>query len=78
MAVLDWSQYPDVESVPDRLSGAWVFRDTRLPIQTIFLNLEAGMTPAEIAEEFDIELVRIQALLHFAAESLSTDPVLTS
>jgi uncharacterized protein (DUF433 family) len=67
MAVLDWSQYPDVESVPDRLSGAWVCRDTRLPVQTIFLNFEAGMNPAEIAEEFDIELSRIEALPKFAS-----------
>jgi hypothetical protein len=30
MATLDWSQCPAVESVPDRRSGAWVFRNTRM------------------------------------------------
>ena len=32
MATLDWSQCPALESVPGRLSGAWVFRDTRMPL----------------------------------------------
>ena len=32
MAALDWSQCPAVESVPDRVGGAWVFKGTRLPV----------------------------------------------
>ena len=39
---LDWSQCSAVESVPGRLNGAWVFRDTRLPVSVVFENLEAG------------------------------------
>jgi uncharacterized protein (DUF433 family) len=39
MATLDWSQYPPVESIPGRVSGAWVFRDTRLPVATVIENL---------------------------------------
>ncbi|MGO9258471.1 MAG: DUF433 domain-containing protein [Bryobacteraceae bacterium] len=31
-----------MESVPGRRSGAWVFRDTRIPVATVFENLEAG------------------------------------
>ena len=31
MANLDWSQCPAVESVPGKMSGAWVFRNTPLP-----------------------------------------------
>jgi len=42
MASLDWSQCPAVERVPGRRSGAWVFRDTRMPVATVFENLEAG------------------------------------
>ena len=42
MAILDWSKCPAVESVPGRLSGAWVFRDTRMPVSAVFENLEAG------------------------------------
>ena len=70
MATLDWSQCPTVESVPGRLSGAWVFRDTRMPVSTVFENLEAGATIDEIAEWFDITREQILAVLDFAARSL--------
>jgi hypothetical protein len=39
-ATLDWSQCPAVESIPGKVSGAWVFRDTRLPVATVIENLE--------------------------------------
>lgn len=76
MALLDWSQCPAVESVPGRVSGAWVFKGTRMPVQTVFVNLEAGMSPQEITEEFDVTLDQIQAVLHFASQSLETEPVM--
>ena len=38
MANLDWSQCPAVESIPGKVSGAWVFRGTRMPVQTVFEN----------------------------------------
>jgi uncharacterized protein (DUF433 family) len=38
MAALDWSQCPVVESVPGKVSGAWVLRGTRMPVKTIFEN----------------------------------------
>ncbi|MGA2116927.1 MAG: DUF433 domain-containing protein [Bryobacteraceae bacterium] len=62
MAALDRSQCPAVESVPDRRSGAWVFRDTRMPVATVFENPEVGSS---------IE----QAVLEFAARSLDAPPV---
>jgi uncharacterized protein (DUF433 family) len=74
MAILDWSQCPAVESVPGRVSGAWVFRDTRMPVSTVFLNLEAGSTVDEIIEQFDVTREQINAVLEFAARSLETTP----
>jgi hypothetical protein len=44
MTTLDWSQCPAVESVPGRLSGAWVFKDTRMPVSTVFGNDPEGAT----------------------------------
>jgi uncharacterized protein (DUF433 family) len=70
MATLDWSQCPAVESVPGRLSGAWVFRDTRMPVSAVFENLEAGATVDEIAEWFDISKEQIIEVLEFTARSL--------
>ena len=40
--MLDWSSCPEVESHPDRVSGAWVFRGTRVPVAALFKNLEDG------------------------------------
>ena len=74
MATLDWSQCPAVESVPDRRSGAWVFRDTRVPVATVFENLEAGSSIEEIMEQFHVTREQIQAVLEFAARSLDAPP----
>jgi uncharacterized protein (DUF433 family) len=71
MATLDWSQCPAVESVPGRLSGAWVFRDTRMPVSAVFENLEAGATVDEIAEWFDISKEQVIEVLQFAARSVA-------
>jgi uncharacterized protein (DUF433 family) len=70
MAVLDWSQCPAVESVPGRLGGAWVFRNTRMPVSAVFENLEAGASIKDIIEQFDITQEQINAVLEFAARSL--------
>lgn len=74
MAILDWSQCPSVESVPDRRSGAWVFRDTRMPVSTIFENFEAGSSIEEIIEQYDVTREQIRAVLEFAARSLDPPP----
>ena len=71
MSTLDWSQCPAVESVPDRVHGAWVFRDTRMPVALVFENLEAGMNVDEIMEQFDVTREQINAVLEFAARSLA-------
>jgi len=61
---------PVVESVPGRLSGAWMFKDTRMPVSAVFENLEAGATIDEIVEQFDITRDQIKTVLEFAARSL--------
>jgi uncharacterized protein (DUF433 family) len=67
---LDWAQCPAVESIPGKLSGAWVFRGTRMPVATVFENLEDGLTIDEIIEQFDVTREQIAAVLEFAARSL--------
>ena len=69
MAILDWSQCPAVESVPGRVSGAWVFRNTRLPVATVFENLE-DLSIEEVTKQFDVTREQIQAVLDFVAQSL--------
>jgi uncharacterized protein (DUF433 family) len=72
MAALDWSQCPAVESVPGKVSGAWLFRGTRMPVATVFENLEAGASIEEIMEWFDLTREQITTVLEFAARSLET------
>jgi uncharacterized protein (DUF433 family) len=72
--VLDWSQCPAVESVPGKVSGAWVFRGTRMPVQTVFANLEAGLSLDEITEVFGVTPEEVRAVLHFATENLEKPP----
>jgi uncharacterized protein (DUF433 family) len=69
---LDWSKCPAVERVPGKVSGAWVFRGTRLPVATIFENLEDGMSIDEIMDQFDVTREQVTAVLDFAARSLET------
>ena len=73
MVGLDWSQCPAVESVPGKMSGAWVFRGTRMPVAIVFENLEAGMTIDELVEMYDgLTREQVKAVLDFAARSLET------
>lgn len=68
---LDWSQCAAVERVPGKVSGAWVFRGTRLPVATVFENLQDGMTVEEVMEQFDVTREQVNAVLEFAARSLA-------
>lgn len=70
MQPLDWSQCPEVESIPGKVGGAWVFYGTRMPVATVFENLEDGMTIDEIAEQFPVTREQIKTVLEFAAQSL--------
>ena len=69
----DWSQCEVVESVPGKVSGAWVFRGTRIPVASVFENLEDGLTADEIVRMFEgLTRAQVNAVLEFAARSLTT------
>jgi len=71
MAALDWSECPAVESVPEKVSGAWVFRGTRMPVSVVFKNLEDGLNLDELIQLYDgLTREQIKAVLDFAARSL--------
>ena len=70
MAVLDWSQCAAVESVPGKVSGAWVFKGTRTPVAIVFENLEDGMSIDEVMEQFPVTREQVKAVLEFTARSL--------
>ena len=69
MAALDWSQCPAVESIPGKVSGAWVFKGTRLPVATVIENLE-DLSIDEVIEQFEVTREQVAAVLEFVAQSL--------
>jgi len=70
---LDWSQCEAVESVPGKVSGAWVFRGTRIPAAAVFENLEDGLTVDQVVQMFDgLTRQQVKAVLDFAARSLES------
>jgi len=72
MATLDWSQCPAVESIPGKVSGAWVFRGTRMPVATVFENLEAGATIDDIMQWFDVTREQVTEVLSFVVRSFES------
>ena len=69
--MLDWSQCPAVERIPGKVSGAWVLRGTRMPVATIFENLEAGASIDDIMEWFEgLDRNHVKAVINFVARSL--------
>ena len=75
MANLDWSQCDAVESIPGKVSGAWVLKGTRMPVQAVFANLEAGMSVQEITEVFDgVKQEEVEAVIGFVVRSLDKEP----
>lgn len=76
MAALDWSRCPAVESIPGKVSGAWVFKGTRLPVATVIENLE-DLSIDEVIEQFDVTREQVAAVLEFVAQSLRASDVPT-
>ena len=69
--MLDWSTCPAVERVPDRVSGAWVFKGTRVPVKALFENLEDGARVDDFLEWFDaVTREQVETVLEHAERSL--------
>ena len=75
MASFDWSQCPAVESIPGKVSGAWVLKGTRMPVSAIFENIEAGASIDDIMQWFDgLDREQVKTVIEFADRSLDTPP----
>ncbi len=70
--MLDWKQCSAVERDALRMSGAWVFRGTRVPVRALFENLEDGAAVDDFLEWFPgVQRTQAEAVLEFAAASLA-------
>ena len=67
----NWETCSAVESVPGRLSGAWVFTGTRVPVSALFGNLAAGATVKDFLDWFPgVEEWQVTAVLEHEGKSL--------
>ena len=74
-ADLGWAGCIAVERDPQRVSGVWAFRGSRIPVAALFENLEDGVSLAEFVELFP-GVTQEQARLvleHVGRSSISTD-----
>jgi uncharacterized protein (DUF433 family) len=69
--MLDWTTCQAVERDPEKLSGAWAFRGTRVPVSALFENLESGATLAQFLAWFPgVTRSQAESVLEHAARSL--------
>jgi uncharacterized protein (DUF433 family) len=69
--MIDWNSCPAVELNSELVSGAWVFRGTRVPVVALFENLEDGVTVNEFVELFPgVDLLHARSVLEHAAKSV--------
>ncbi|MEI6246022.1 MAG: DUF433 domain-containing protein [Acidobacteriota bacterium] len=69
--MIDWSLCPAVERSLGRVSGAWVFRGTRVPVTALFQNIEDGAQVAEFLEWFPgVTREQVRMVLEHASRSL--------
>ena len=74
--MMDWNNCPAVEQVPGRVSGAWVFSGTRIPLYTLYENLASGATVKEFVEWFPgVDERQVRAVLEFEAKTLRTSVI---
>jgi len=68
--MMDWSSCAAVERDPERVSGAWVFLGTRVPVAALFENLEDGVPVGQFIELFPgVTLEQARSVLEHAARS---------
>ncbi len=71
--MIDWSQCSAVERHPGKVSGAWLFKGTRVPVKALFENLEGGATVEQFLEWFaGVERAQVDEVLEHAQRSLET------
>ena len=65
MIMQKWEALDAVERSPDKVSGAWVFRNTRVPVSALFENLRDGATIEEFLVWFPgVKRAQVEAVLN--------------
>lgn len=69
--MIDWSSCPAVERDPEKVSGSWVFCNTRVPVIALFENLEGGASIEDFLVWFPgVTKEQVEAVLEFIKSDL--------
>ncbi len=72
--MMEWSECPEVEQNPRKVSGAWVFRGTRVPVVALFENLEAGASIDDFLSWFPgVTRDQVESVLGDTVSSLESE-----
>jgi uncharacterized protein (DUF433 family) len=72
MAMKDWESCDAIERHPDRVSGAWVFRGTRVPVSALFKNIKDGASIEQLLEWFPgVKRLQVEAVLDHEVMTLA-------
>jgi len=72
-ATRDWRTCRAVERIPGKVSGAWVFRGTRVPVRALFENLRDGASIEDFVSWFPgVRREQVEAVLDHELESLTS------
>jgi uncharacterized protein (DUF433 family) len=70
--MLDWGECSAVERVPGKVSGAWVFKGTRVPVRALFENLEDGARVEDFLAWFPgVTREQVEMVLRHTEQSLA-------
>lgn len=70
--MLDWSQCAALERSPEKVSGEWLFKGTRVPVRALFENLEGGATINDFLVWFSgVTREQVELVLRHAELSLT-------
>ena len=69
-AVIDWSQCPDVEQIPGKVSGQWIVVGTRILADGVIDNADAGVTVEELATDIfpGLGIDRARRIINYARQ----------
>ena len=67
----DWNSCPEVERQPEKVSGAWVFKGSRVPVRALFDNIEDGASIDDFLEWFPgVTRRQVETVLEHASVGL--------
>jgi len=70
--IKSWDTLDAVERHPDTVSGAWVWRGTRVPVAALFENLRDGATVDQFLEWFPgVSRAQVEAVLNYEVQNLT-------